>query len=330
MQGRKLCQLAENPPVTWLLPVRNGLPYIKLTLESIANQTYSNHKIVAWDNGSTDGTLELLQQWIPARIAGRVVCDRPLRLGSSLAAMVELADTELCAIVHGDDINHPWRLEHQVGYLEQHPEVGVLGGQSDFIDENGRAIDGWQFACDDATIRWRGHWMAHIMHAAVMFRREVILQAGNYRDCQPYEDMELWIRTSRLTEFANLAEPVIQYRRSSTSQTGRTEDFKSIYRPGAQLNADSLFPGMDAPEAMSLWEASYPDAGPAPLKLHQFRQLNQAAVDFARQVGKPDDYFRSTPFFAEQRYHMRRRWLEQSGLGFLTRLRKRTPAKAAS
>jgi hypothetical protein len=80
---------------------------------------------------------------------------------------------------------------------------------------------------------------------------------------------------------------------------------------------------MDAAEAMSLWDASYPDAGPAAVRLNQFRQLDRAAVGFARQVGKPDDYFRTTPFFAEQQYHMRRRWLEQKGLSFLRRLRKR-------
>jgi hypothetical protein len=236
--------------------------------------------------------------------------------------MVELSGTELCAIVHGDDVNHPWRLDRQVAFLKEHPEVGVLGGQSDFIDENGQPIHGWQFACDDATIRWRGHWMAHIMHAAVMFRKEVILRAGNYRDYQPYEDMELWIRASRLTEFANLSESVIQYRRSSTSQTGRTEDFKSIFRPGAEVNAANLFLGLSAADAMALWDASYPDNGPAPVKFRHFRQLDRAAVNFARKVGKPDNYFSSTPFFAEQRYHMRRRWLEQSGLGFVMGLRK--------
>lgn len=314
--------MPERPPVTWLLPVLDGLPFITSTLESIAGQTYTNHRIIAWDNGSTDGTLELLQAWIPARIPGDVVYNRPLRLGPSLAAMVELADTELCAIVHGDDINHQWRLEHQVAFLEDHPEVGVLGGQSDFIDENGQPIHGWQFACDDATIRWRGHWMAHIMHAAVMFRKDVILKAGNYRDCQPYEDMELWIRASRLTEFANLREPLIQYRRSSTSQTGRTENFKSIFRPGAAINAADLFPGLSAADAMALWDASYPDNGHAPVQFRHFRQLHRAAADLARQAGKPDDYFSSTQFFAEQRYHMRRRWMEQSGLGFLMRLGK--------
>ena len=227
--------------VTWLLPVRNGMPYLPATLKSIVDQTYSNHKIIAWDNGSTDGTLEELRSWIPARIPGLVVSHQPLRLGPCLAAMVCMADTELCAVIHGDDINHPWRLQQQVHFLNAHPEVGVLGGQSDFIDENGAPIDGWYFAGDDATIRWRSNWMCHLMHSAVMFRREIILQAGNYRDHQPYEDMELWIRASRFTEFANLAEAVIQYRRTSTSQTGRTTDFKSIFRKGAAVNAEMLF-----------------------------------------------------------------------------------------
>lgn len=316
--------MPDSPPVTWLLPVRNGMPYIRMTLESIAAQTYPNHQIVAWDNGSTDGTLELLREWIPSRIAGVVVQDRPLRLGPSLAAMVELASTELCAVVHGDDVNHPWRLEQQVAFLENHPEVGVLGGQSDFIDENEQPIHGWQFACDDRTIRWRGHWMAHIMHAAILFRKSVILKAGNYRDCQPYEDTELWIRASRVTEFANLPNAVIQYRRSATSQTGRIENFKSIFRSAAKINAANLFPGLTAAEAMSLWDASYPDNETTPVKLRHFRQLERAAVDFARLVNKPDDYFRATPFFAEQRYHMRRRWMEQNGLGFLIRSDKTT------
>lgn len=239
--------------------------------------------------------------------------------------MVNLADTELCAIVHGDDVNHPWRLEHQVAFMKDHPEVGVLGGQSDFIDENGQPINGWQFACDDATIRWRGHWMAHVMHAAVIFRRDVILKAGNYRDCQPYEDMELWIRASRVAEFANLPQSVIQYRRSSTSQTGRTDDFKAIFRLGAEINAANLFPGLSPSEAMSLWDASYPDSGPAPVKLRHFRQFDRAAVEFARQVNKPDDYFRLTSFFAEQQYHVRRRWMQRNGLGFLMRRGKSAP-----
>ena len=118
-----------SPLVTWLMPVRNGMPYLPLTLKSIAEQTYKNHRIIVWDNGSTDGTVEELRRWIPSRIPGMIVSERPMRLGPSLAAMVEMAGTPLCARIDADDINLPERLQSQVQFMQAHPEVGVLGAQ---------------------------------------------------------------------------------------------------------------------------------------------------------------------------------------------------------
>jgi len=298
------------------------MPYIPETLQSIAGQTYQNHQIIAWDNGSTDGTVEELRRWIPSRINGQIVCNRPLRLGSSLAAMVDLATTELCAVIHGDDVNHAGRLSEQVAFLHAHPEVGIVGGQSDFIDENGNPIGGWQFPCDDATLRWRSRWMAQFMHSSTMFRTAVIRQAGNYRDYQPYEDMELWIRASAVTEFANLPSRIIKYRRTATSQTGRFSEFKTIFREGARLNAERLFPDLKARAATELWEATYPDEETVPARLSMLRRFNRVAVALARQLGKPDHYFRSTASFLEQRYFLRRRVLRSHGLGVLLKLRQ--------
>jgi len=290
------------------------MPYIPETLQSIADQTYHNHQIIAWDNGSTDGTVEELRRWIPSRINGQIVSNRPLRLGPSLAAMVDLATTDLCAVIHGDDINHAGRLSEQVVFLQAHPEVGIVGGQSDFIDENGDPTGGWQFPCDDATLRWRCRWMAQLMHSATMFRTAVIRQAGNYRDYQPYEDMELWIRASAVTEFANLPGSIIKYRRSSTSQTGKFTEFKSIFREGARVNAERLFPNLGARAATELWEATYPGEETAPAQFSMLRRFNRVALDLARQLGKPDHYFRSTASFQEQRYYLRRRVLRSYGL----------------
>jgi glycosyltransferase involved in cell wall biosynthesis len=317
--------MTSSPPVTWLLPVRNGMPYVRSTLESIVNQSYRNHRIIAWDNGSTDGTLALLNEYIPARIPGVVVSGVPLRLGPTLAEALKMADTELCAVVHGDDINHPWRLARQVAFMQSHPHVGILGGQSDFIDESGNAISGWSFPQDDATLRWQARWSPPFMHANVMFRRNVILEAGNYRDYQPYEDTELWMRAAPLTEFANLADTIIQYRRSSESQTGRTLDFKPILREAAKVNAGILFPGVPAQETMAFWEASYPFHFPgdwprsAPFRYLGY--LRKAAALLARQCNKPETYFSNTALFSEQRYNLQRIWMESHGLGALRRVR---------
>src|SRR5437763_1462931 len=95
----------DGPPVTWLMPVKNGMPYLPHTLRSIEAQTYKNWRVLASDNGSTDGTLEELQRWIPSRLPGRIIADEPLSLGKSLARLVGKAETELCARSDVDDAN---------------------------------------------------------------------------------------------------------------------------------------------------------------------------------------------------------------------------------
>ena len=115
--------------VTWLLPVKNGMPYLPETLASIAAQTYHDWEVLAWDNGSTDGTVEELQKWIPSRLPGRVITGQPLSLGDSLAEMVQQCNTEFCARIDADDVNVPERLERQVAFLLAHPEVAVVGSQ---------------------------------------------------------------------------------------------------------------------------------------------------------------------------------------------------------
>ncbi len=194
-------------PVTWLMPVRNGMPYLPITLGSIAAQTYPNHSIIVWDNGSTDGTLEVLHQWIPSRIPGVIVQDRPLRLGPAMAALLEMAPTELCAVIHGDDVNFPERLQRQVDFMLGHPNAGAVGGQIEIIGDHGEPRPtggGWIYETDDAAVRWRTRWQAQFCHPAVMLRRSAVLAAGNYRDRQPYEDFDLWVRMAAITELWNL------------------------------------------------------------------------------------------------------------------------------
>lgn len=310
---------AHKPAVTWLLPVRNGMPYLSFTLRSIAEQTYSNHKIIAWENGSNDDTLSELQRWIPRHIPGQIVTDKPLRLGSSLAALVEMADTELCARIDADDINYSHRLERQVSFMQENPAVGVLGSQADFIDQNGEAASGWSFPCDDATLRWRTRWSTCFMHPTVLFRRSAILEAGNYADLQPFEDAELWMRVANLTEFQNLPDSLIQYRRSSTSETGNIRDFRALLRQAAKVNAKSIFPGVPEREVMPFWEASSIENsrsyGRMPLKYIVY--LYKSAILLARKYRKDNLYFVRTRLFNEQLWHLRRAWMHTHGSGHL-------------
>jgi glycosyltransferase involved in cell wall biosynthesis len=209
-----------SEPVTWLLPVKNGMPYLPETLASIEAQTYRNWEVLAWDNGSTDGTVEELHKWIPLRLPGRAITKQPMGLGDSLATMVEQCETELCARIDADDVNVPERLEQQVTFLLAHPQVAVVGSQMHLLDEYGvnQGLFHWLPLHHDDIL----HFMLHgngIAHPSVLFRRSAILQAGNYRDVRPVEDYDLWLRVAVEQKLANIDVPLVYYRIHDKSTT---------------------------------------------------------------------------------------------------------------
>lgn len=247
--------------VTWLLPIKNGMPYLPKTLASIEAQTYSNWEILAWDNGSTDGTIAELQQWIPSKLPGRIVTDHPLSLGNSLAEMVNQAQTELCARIDADDINRSQRLEKQVEFLQQHPEVSVLGSQVNRIDSQG--IDHGLWTVYPLHPNDILHFMLRscvIWHPTVIFRRSRILAAGNYRDIPSAEDYDLWLRVAHHDRLANLDASLVQYRVHDQSVTQTTAAKKGLAQISNQCfcqNAQALY-GCSPNDALLLRERRHP------------------------------------------------------------------------
>jgi glycosyltransferase involved in cell wall biosynthesis len=313
-----------NEPITWIMPVKNGMPYLPLTLESIANQTYRNHSILVWDNGSTDGTLEELRRWIPARIPGAIIADRPLSVGRSLAALVETAGTELCARIDADDINLPTRLELQAAHMSAHPEVAALGSQVMLIDAEGKPTGGrWECPLNDAEVRWTTRWQSGLTHPAVLFRRSAVLRAGNYKDVES-EDCELWIRLCPFGEMYSLPETLLLYRRHNRSVSGPYDDFYAGQLRSARNAASHLFPGLPPEKALALWPMTHPARmeQPAQVQLRQLFQLSRAATLLATRSGKAPDYFKKTALFRAQSYWLRRKLLRRFGLSKLADLRR--------
>lgn len=312
------------------MPVRNGMPYLPETLASLESQTYTNHTLLVWDNGSTDGTLDELKRWIPSRLQGRVIADRPLGLGASLAALVETAQTEFCARTDADDLSVPNRLEKQLAYLQSDPDAAAVGTQVDFIDEDSRLMpDPWIFPTDDAEIRWGTRWRPLNLHGTFLFRRDKVLEAGNYRDCKPMEDHDILIRLSRVGHLPNLPDRLYQWRRHSRSVTTQIPDHHDYHRECARINGDILFPGVPAANAMRLWDLLYHANKAEPASLSDLRLLNRAAKALAKALGEEEHYFMRNAFFLEQRYHLRQRCMEALGLRPVLNLKRRLQAAIA-
>lgn len=301
-----------NQLVTWLLPVKNGLPYLPHTLASIAAQTFDRHSVIAWDNGSTDDTLRVLREWIPSRIPGRIIADQPMGLGASLAAMVKLADTVFCARIDADDVNFPQRLEQQVRFLTANPQIAVVGAQAQWIDEQGRLIPGAPtLPVGDAELRWRLRFCNAMHHPTVLFRRDAILEAGNYRDIMPIEDYDLWLRVANRHEIDNLPQPLLRYRVHTNSVSAEHQARIDAIRCAViKQYADNLFPGLDESALDRIFDrvTNYEHLDVLWRDCQNFRL---SATQSALRLGKMSDYFRKTNLYRIQARSLRLRWLKQ-------------------
>jgi len=217
--------------VTWIMPVLNGMPFLRDTLASIEQQSDMPASLLVWDNGSTDGTLEELHAWIPARIPGKVIAGARYGVGGALRELVKLATTKYCARIDADDIALPDRLARQVAFLDANPQVAVVGSQLEVMDETGkstgRVLD---YPSDHEGIVLRSLLSNPMGHPSVMFRRDAVLEVGNYRELPNVEDYDLWLRLAGKHQFANLPEPLTRYRVHDRSCTQK--DMKQMTLQG--------------------------------------------------------------------------------------------------
>jgi glycosyltransferase involved in cell wall biosynthesis len=219
LENISIAQMTK-PEVSWMIPVLNGETYLEEALASIESQTHKNYEVLVWDNGSTDGTLAILSDWIPRRLPGRVIRDQPSTLRGSLNGLIALSKADYCARMDADDINHPERLAKQLAFLKCHPDVAVLGSQVIHIEHDGRhSAVSHRLPIDHEAIMIRMIHYWSMWHPTVLIRRKALVAAGGYMDEKPVEDYGLWLRLSRQGRLCNLPDPLLYYRVHNSSVT---------------------------------------------------------------------------------------------------------------
>ena len=188
------------PRVSVLLPVRDGLPFLEDCLASLAAQSLTEIEIVAVDDGSRDGSSELL-----AAVARREPRLRPLR--QPRLGLVEALNRGLAACrapyvarIDADDLAARRRLELQAAALDADPDLGVVSCRvrhfpSSAVGEGFRIYERWlnRLLSHEEIVRER-FIESPLPHPSVMARRRVLAAAGGYRDRGWPEDYDLWLR----------------------------------------------------------------------------------------------------------------------------------------
>ena len=237
-----------RPRVSVLMSVYNGERFLHQAIESILRQTLVNLEFIIVDDGSNDRTPRVLEEF--AEEDSRVVLvknEENLGLTLSLNAGLQAARGEYIARQDSDDFSLPNRLVLQAQFLDEHPEVGVLGTWVLNTDEKDNEIDRWETPIYPGTVRWSLLFGNALVHGSVMIRRSVLPPGPAYRSRILYaQDYDLWSRLSFRTELANLPE-VLLIRRvhpdmvTKTHSSGQEHTAKNVMRHQmAELLADSV------------------------------------------------------------------------------------------
>jgi glycosyltransferase involved in cell wall biosynthesis len=211
---------SHRPRISVVMPVYNARPYVAEAIESILRQTFIAFEFLIIDDGSTDGSSQIIDAYAAKDRRIRVVRQENRGLITSLNTGCEMARGEYLARMDGDDISLPGRLQRQAGFLEDHPKVGVVGTSVQRILGNGEPAGLWRVPLTAGGIRWHLLLKTGLVHAATMIRRDLFREVGGYRANDSVlhaEDYDLWLRLSARTDFANLPQFLYVVRRHRES-----------------------------------------------------------------------------------------------------------------
>lgn len=278
--------MSERPPqVSVILPVRDGARWLREAVDSVLAQTLSDLELLVIDDGSADATPAILDE-IRARDP-RVIVVRQNREGLVAALNRGLAQARapLIARLDADDVALPGRLARQCDELRAHPELVLLGGWAEIIDEHG-AARGRQMRPNPQGLRETLAKKSPFIHPTVMFRTDAARRVGGYRAAfEAGEDYDFWLRLADSGEIAILPELLIRYREHGGSVT-RTRELRQIYSARlAKLASAARRAGRPDPSAALTAPPDWHDPDPGTFERDSsrlFRMLELADPALAR------------------------------------------------
>jgi glycosyltransferase involved in cell wall biosynthesis len=200
--------------ISVVMPVYNARRYVAEAVESILAQTVTAFELILIDDGSTDGSTEILRRYAGRDGRVRLISRANTGLVRALNEGVSLARGEFVARMDADDIALPERFAHQLAAFRANPRLAVVGGGFICIDAAGRRLIRLPQPTDDASIQQallRGH--CPLGHPTVMMRRDLLLAVGGYDQASyPAEDLDLWLRLGEVGGIVNVPEVVLRYR----------------------------------------------------------------------------------------------------------------------
>ena len=187
--------MSKQPLVSIVTPSFNQAPYLEDTIRSVLEQDYPNLEYIIVDGGSTDGSVDIIRRYVD-RLAWWV-SEADKGQTDALNKGFARARGEILAWLNSDDTYQPGAVAEAAAFLQSRPEVGLVYGDANFIDENGKLIGRFPAAQTDYRRLRRGY--VHIPQQAAFFRADLWRKVGPLDPSFYFAmDYDLWVRLAAL------------------------------------------------------------------------------------------------------------------------------------
>ncbi len=205
----------SKPIVSVIIPCYNAAFFLKEALDSIVKQTYKSLEILIIDDGSTDNSLSICNEYSNTDDRIQVIENKSnIGLVRTLNKGISIAKGQYIARMDADDISHLNRIEKQIEYLSQHTNISVLGCNALSIDMNSKVTKkSSSIYCESQTISFSAFFTQALIHGSVLAKANVLKENLYDINFKHSEDFELWLRLiSKNHQIANIDEVLYYYR----------------------------------------------------------------------------------------------------------------------
>jgi len=239
-----------GPLVSVMMPAYNCEKYVGEAIESIINQTYTNWELICVDDGSTDRTLEIMQEYAAKNPCIHVFANEENRgRPYTRNRILEVARGEILAIQDADDVSLPHRLEEGVKALEAEPDVAVAGSAWVEIDERGEMTGYvWTPPIEAQTVEGiPPGGRVSVYHGPLLMRAEAVAAVGGYDEFFALaQDYDLCLRMlSQGFVIRQIEEPWYMCREHDRRATRASRGLQQTYQVLARARAQAIAGNVD-------------------------------------------------------------------------------------
>ncbi len=238
----------HSPVVTVIVPTRDRRRYLDEAIRSVLAQTFADLELLVVDDGSTDGTGDLVKAVEDPRLC--YIHQPPAGIGAALNRGLRRARGRYVARLDSDDVWHRDMLETLLPVLESRADVGVVYARGQAMDERGRRFPNLQGLPE----RFPGDSLRSLVYddgtcnVALLARRECFERAGYYdEDLVASEDWDMWLRVARHYRFSFVDKVVVAIRLHDGNLTGPSSPHFAEVLGARTVPLDKLFRDPDLP-----------------------------------------------------------------------------------